>query len=149
MYFLFWWKCWPFLVAKMIWLCVRALLPVYTQSEFSVVNLTALSTPCERAGKFGNFNSAPFSRDSMNSFLEKKLCKCRFTNPILWEVKQSWSICGLQLIFYNLSLPLLHDLNAYFIGGKVCRGKNRPVFGIYRIRFSSYASPQVSCLVKN
>ena len=45
----------------MIWLCVCALLPVHTQSEFSVVDLTTLSTLCEGAGKFGNFNSVIFS----------------------------------------------------------------------------------------
>ena len=48
----------------MIWLCVCALLSVHTQREFSVVNLTALSTPCEGAGKFENFNSVIFSKDS-------------------------------------------------------------------------------------
>ena len=43
----------------------------YTKCEFSVVKLPALSIPCEGAGKFGNFNSVPFSRDS-SSFLGKK-----------------------------------------------------------------------------
>ena len=40
----------------------------YTICELSVVNLTAISTPGVVAGKFGNFNSVPFIRDS-SSFI--------------------------------------------------------------------------------
>ena len=49
--------------------------------EFSVVDLTALSTPCEGAGKFGNFNSVPFNRDS-SSFLEKNTPLCERSNKV-------------------------------------------------------------------
>ena len=54
----------------------------YTICEFSVVNLIALSTPCEGAGKFGNFNSVPFSRDPRSSFLEKTSASVGSQTPL-------------------------------------------------------------------
>ena len=65
----------------MIWLCVCTLLLVHTQSEFSVVNLTALSTPCEVGGQVNLEISILFYSVEIlvHSFLEK----CRFTNPTL------------------------------------------------------------------
>ena len=54
----------------------------YTICEFSVVNLTALSTPCEGAGKFGNFNSVPFNRGSRSPFLEKSSASAGSQTPL-------------------------------------------------------------------
>lgn len=43
----------------------------YILCEFSVVNLIALSRPCEYAAKFGNTNIVPFIWTSCNSLSEK------------------------------------------------------------------------------
>ena len=54
----------------------------YTICEASVVNLTALFTPFKWAGKFGNFNSVPFNRDSRILFLEKTSANAGSQTPL-------------------------------------------------------------------
>ena len=86
----------------------------YTTCEVSVVNLTALSTPCEGAGKFGNFNSVSFSRDSRNSFLEKTSASVGSQTPLCEKSNKVDQFVACNSYFItshcHLSMILMHIL---------------------------------------